>query len=205
MSERFVDPFVDVDHFIDKWWAVPIKMYEDGKFLGERFGGPLWKRKSPLASRGVVDHGLVDISGKRDFSTLWFECRWDAGVDFLQLFHCWLNIAEPNVGMLHVFTDAERNDPRSEAGRWFSTGSFGGPAKPGLPEIGWAMAYGPGYAVDVDVDRITGAGFKVSSIGGAQVVQVTDKLADVVDDYAYFSQRRAQLKSLFRPDLFWIK
>jgi hypothetical protein len=71
--------------------------------------------------------------------------------------------------------------------------------------MGWAMAYGPEDAAEVVVSRILDAGFTVSAIGGAQVVQVTDKLADVVDDYAYFSLRRAQLKSMFRPDLFWIK
>jgi hypothetical protein len=204
-TERFKDPFVNVDHFIEKWWAMPYKMYFDGRFVSEGFHGPMWKRKSALASRGMVNHGLVDVKGEKHSSDLWFECRWDKTVDFFHLFRSWVELPKPCIGMLHVFSDVERDTLHTPAGSSFQVGSFGGRAKPGLPDMGWAMAYGPEYAAEVDVSRIANAGFPVSSIGGAQVVQVTDKLADVVDDYAYFSRRRAQLKSMFRSDLFWIK
>ncbi len=93
----------------------------------------------------------------------------------------------------------------SEEGSWFETGSFGGPAKPGLPNMGWAMAYGESYAAEVDVARIKSAGFPVDEVDGVTIVRVTDKLSDVVDDFDYFSRRRAELKAMFRPDLFWIK
>jgi hypothetical protein len=205
MDERFRDPFIDTDHFIANWWAMPVKSYLDGRLEFEYFKGPLWKRKHPLASQGMVSHGLVDIKGRKTSSTLWLECRWDRSVDFLHLFEKWVALARPAIGMLHLFTDAERQTLSDEAGASFSVGSFGGPAKPGLPDIGWAMAYGPDYAGDVDVARIAEAGFEISEIGGAQVVQVTDRLTDVVDNYAFFARRRAELKSLFRPDLFWIE
>ena len=70
------------------------------------------------------------------------------------------------------------------------------------------MAYGPGYMnyrQDVDVARIRAAGFSVEEKGAVAIIRVTDKLSDVVDDFAHFSRRRAELKSLFRPDLFAIK
>jgi hypothetical protein len=204
-TERFKDPFVDAEHFIEKWWAMPYKMYLDGKFVSEGFHGPMWKRKSVLVSRGMVKHGRLNVKGKKIGSDIWFESQWRKDLNFFGLFERWIGISNPNVGMLHVFTDVERNMLRAQDGLSFEVGSFGGPAKPGLPEMGWAMAYGPEYAAEVDVGRIAGAGFKVSEIGGAQVVQVTDRLADVVDDYASFARRRAELKSLFRPDLFWIK
>src|ERR1700722_19932215 len=70
-TERFKDPFVDVDHFIEKWWAMPYKTYLDGRFTSEGFHGPMWKRKSALASRGMVSHGLVDKKGERHSSDLW--------------------------------------------------------------------------------------------------------------------------------------
>ena len=84
----------------------------------------------------------------------------------------------------------------------FRVGSFGGLAKPDLPSMGWAMAYGTTYAAEVDVARIREGGFPVDEFDGVTIVRVTDKLSDVVDDFEYFSRRRAQLKSLFRPGLF---
>lgn len=70
--------------------------------------------------------------------------------------------------------------------------------------MGWAMAYGPGYAAEVDTARIRARGFPVDEIDGVSIIRVTDKLSDVVEDFEYFSRRRVELKSLFRPSLFWI-
>jgi len=67
------------------------------------------------------------------------------------------------------------------------------------------MAYGPSYAAEVDTARIKAAGFVADERDGVTIVRVTDKLSDVVDDFERFSRRRAELKALFRPDLFWIK
>jgi hypothetical protein len=106
--------------------------------------------------------------------------------------------------MLHVFAgpDLAAGD-RGDSG-WFQTGSFGGPMKPGLPNIGWAMAFGEGYADEVDAEAIRDAGFAVEWLDGAWLVRVTDRLADVAEDFGHFSGRRATLKGLFRPDLFWV-
>lgn len=204
-TERFTEPFVDLDHFMDKWWAMPVKSYVDGRLQGERFGGPLWKRKSSLASRGVIDHGLLNIRNQRTPSGLWFECRWANDVSFDHLFEAWVRLSHPDMGMLHVFTDIERASLHTSAGTSFSVGSFGGPAKPGLPNIGWAMAYGKERAAEVDIERIAAAGFPVREVDGTIIVQVTEKLSDVIDDFPTFSKRRAELKRLFRLGLFWIE
>lgn len=57
----------------------------------------------------------------------------------------------------------------------------------------------------VDAARIRAAGFAVEELEDVIVVRVTDGLSDVVDDFERFSRRRAELKALFRPDLFWIR
>ena len=202
-SERFKDPFVNLDHFIDHWWAIPIKSYMDDRIVGERFGGPMWKRKSTLASRGMISHGVLDVKNERTPSRLWFESRYDAKVDFSRMFNGWVDLARPSIGMLHVFTEAEKVMLQNEAGSWFQSGSFGGPAKPGLPNMGWAMAYGGDYAAEVDVARIKDAGFPVREISNAIIVQITNSLSDVVDDFAFFLDRRAELKRHFRSELFW--
>lgn len=204
-SERYKDPFLGVDDFLANWWAIPVKTTVDGQARPDSFDGPFWKRKSTLVSRGMVNHGITDLWNHRYPSTLWFECRWAKGVDFDHLFESWVGLSRSDIGMLHVFTDSERRKSPTADESSFETGSFGGPAKPGLPNIGWAMAYGESYATEVDAARIKSAGFPVDEGDGVTIVRVTDKLSDVVDDFDHFSRRRAELKALFRPDLFWIK
>jgi len=169
------------------------------------FRGPFWRRKSKLPSRGYVNHGLIDIENKKSSSRIWYECKWSKDVNFDHLFHQWATHLQADVAMLHLFTDPELRKPQTEDERDFELGVFGGAFQPGLPNIGWAMAYGKSYAKDVDVSRIRAAGFDVEEGDGVSIVRVTEKLSDVIDNFAHFSQRRAELKALFRSSLFWIK
>lgn len=201
-SETFKDPFVTLDDFLASWWAMPAQLRVDGSLVSESFWGPMWKRKSPLASRGMVNHGAINQKGQRFPSTLWFEARWHSSVEFERLFDRWVALCRPNVAMLHLFTDKE---PQSGgASSSFAAGSFGGPAKPGLPNIGWAMAYGEEYASEVDQAKIKAAGYSVKMNDGIATVQVTETLSDVVHDFSRFSRQRSALKGMFRPGLFWI-
>lgn len=203
-SEICKERFVDAEHFVNDWWAVPVSVYEDRRYIGNRYAGPFWKRRSNLASRGYVRHGIVDLESKRTLSSIWYQCRWDREIDFSHLFDAWVRLSHPEIGMLHVFTQSELRGTQSEERSWFETGSFGGPFKPGLPNIGWAMAYGKGYSAELDLTRIEAAGFSVDELDGIAVVRVTERLSDVVEDFAYFSSRRTKLKDLFRPGLFWM-
>lgn len=204
-DEQFKDSFNSLDDFVDEWWAIPTTSHTDGRLIGDSFWGPHWKRKSALASRGMVTHGLINLKGERTPSSLWFEARWQPQVGFDDLFEDWVELSKPSVGSLHLFTDSERQQSQGGAAASFAAGSFGGPAKPGIPNIGWAMAYGSDYAAEVDVTRIKAAGFPVDDREGIVIVRVTENLSDVVDNFAHFSRRRAELKAMFRPDLFWIK
>lgn len=201
-SETFKEPFVCVDDFLANWWAMPVQTHIGGRLTGESLWGPMWKRKSALASRGMVNHGLINLKGQRIPSTLWFESRWHPAVDFERLFDRWVTLSRPSVAMLHLFTDAEPQ--QGGAASSFAAGSFGGPAKPGLPNIGWAMAYGEEYSSEVDPARLKACGYAVRVSDQITTVQVTEALSDVSDDFLRFSQRRSALKGLFRPELFWI-
>jgi hypothetical protein len=203
-TENYKDPFLGVDDFLANWWAIPVKTTVDGQARPDSFDSPSWKRKSALVSRGMINHGITDLWYHKHPSRIWYECRWAKNVDFNRLFDTWVRLSNADIGMLHLFTDREKREPQTEDESWFETGSFGGPAKPGLPNMGWAMAYGTGYAAEVDVSRIKAGGFPVDEIDGVTIVRVTDKLSDVVDDFDHFSRRRAELKALFRPGLFWI-
>jgi hypothetical protein len=39
-SERFKDPFIDVNYFVENWWAMPAKSYVDHRYVSESFWGP---------------------------------------------------------------------------------------------------------------------------------------------------------------------
>jgi hypothetical protein len=204
LSEQFTDPFRGTDEFVANWWAMDAESWVEGGPKFEFHHGPEWRRRSALASQGRIHHGIVDIKNQRSPSRISFHARWDRRCDFDRLFREWLALGPADIGMLHLYTEPEQGRPTTEAQSWFQTGNFGGPMKPGLPNIGWAMAYGKAYESEVDVARIRAAGFSVEQQDGVSVVRVTENLSDVVDDFEQFSRRRAELKSLFRPDLFWI-
>ena len=204
-EESYKDSFLGVEDFVANWWAIPVKTTVDGQARPDSFDGPSWMRKSSLIGRGMINHGITDIKYQKHPSSIWFESRWAKDVDFNHLFEAWRELSHPDIAMLHLFTEPEMHWQDYDADMSFRVGSFGGPAKPGLSNIGWAMAYGKGHAHEVDVARIKAAGFPVDERDGVIVVRVTESLADVVNDFDHFSRRRAELKALFRPDLFWIK
>lgn len=47
-------------------------------------------------------------------------------------------------------------------------------------------------------------GYTVESIRNGKLFRVTGSIFDIVDDFPKFSHRRAELKSLFRPEMFLI-
>lgn len=204
-TESCKDSFLGIDDFLANWWAIPVKTTVDGQSRPDRFDGPFWKRKSSLASRGMVNHGITDLWNHRHTSGLWFECRWAEDVDFNHLFDAWVQLSHPDIAMLHVFTDSELHLEDQKSDRSFKLGVLSGGPQQGLPNIGWAMAYGAEFLPEVDVNRIKAAGFPVDQHDKFVVVRVTEKLSDVLHDFAHFSRRRAELKALFRPDLYWIK
>lgn len=203
-SERFSERYVGIDDFVENWWGRNADLYVDGRFLSSSSSGPMWKRKSQPAGRGMIHHGGVNLKGNRINSSIWLESRWAKDIAYSSLFDAWVDLYRPSVGMLHLFTDRELSFLNDETGSWFKNGSFGGPAKPGIPNLGWSMAFGSDYAEGVDVAGIKADGFPIDDFGGLVVVRVTDYISDVVDDFPHFSRRRAKLKTFFPQGLFWI-
>ena len=207
LSEDYDSPYIDIEDFVENWWAMPSKSYFDGKLQKEGYWGPMWRRRRVVTSRGSIKHGTVTKKGYIIPASLGFDAKWHKQMDFNHLFDAWLQISKPEIAMLHVFTSMELptglafDDPINK----FFLGSFGGKACPGIPNMGWAMAYGGDMRKDVMVDPIRQAGFLVDEYDSFIVVRVTENLSDVVDDFAHFSQRRALLKTFFRPDMFKIQ
>lgn len=204
-DESFSDHFVDEDTFISDWWAQRVVSRVNGMLDSECSLGPHWKRKSKLASRGYIEHASKDKFNQRLAGKLWFESRWDRAVDFNRVFEQWANLSHPSIGMLHLFDGAENNHLMNGLESDFRTGVLFDRKGKELLNIGWAMAYGERYADEVDVDRVRAHGFHVEVRDSLVIVRVTEQLSDVIDDFPRFSRRRAELKTLFRPDFFWIK
>lgn len=205
LSERFRHPFINADDFIAKWWAQSTVNHVDGAWDGESCWGPHWKRRSKLASRGYVNHSSMNKFGQRTPGTIWLEARWDKTFDFSWFFNRWVDFSRPSLAMLHLF-DGLENDPGATGPEFdFHLGVLFDQRGREIVNIGWAMAYGEGYAHEVDVERVRAQGFPVDIRNGIVVVRVTEQLSDVIDDFPMFSRRRAELKALFRPELFWIK
>ena len=204
LTENYKDPFRGIDDFLANWWALPVSVTFDGKAMPDRVEGTSWKRKSNLASRGMVNHGLVDMRNYKHTGNIWFESRWAVDVDFNHLFDVWLRMSKPELAIFHLFTEPELHWQDESADKSFRVGTLGGVANLGHPNIGWAMAFGKGYSHEVDVSRIKEAGFPVEEIGDTIVVRVTASIADVVNNFEFFSRRRAELKSIFRPGMFRI-
>lgn len=204
-GETYDADWSGVDDFVENHWAQESWIrdpYSHAKY--EFLTGPEWLRRSRPASSGKVVHKHTTTRGDALAGRLSFDSKWDVSINFEHLFQEWLVAFPARIGMLHVFTGPELRKHQSEAESWFQTGSFGGPMKPGLPNIGWAMVYGGEYRAEVDADAIQAAGFPIEDFGQTWLVRVTDRLADVVDDFAEFSRRRAELKALFQPGLFWM-
>jgi hypothetical protein len=122
-TENYKDPYLGVEDYLENWWAVPTELRLDGVLTAEYFEGRAWKRKSALAGRGMVEHGRITSKNMKIPGYFWFESRWARDVDFDHLFETWVGLSCCEIGMLHLYTDAERKIYDSGAGSSFKVGS----------------------------------------------------------------------------------
>jgi len=111
----------------------------------------------------------------------------------------------PTYGMLHYFVDAEDMPGGNGSPERYFTGGIIPTKDPRIPNLGWANYLGRMFAKAVNPVAIADAGFAIEKIGDGYLIQVTDRLRDVEDNYSYFSERRLELKRLFPDNFFLIK
>lgn len=197
--DKFSKPFV-ASESCREFWASKALIEYDGKSAEFRQDFA-WKRKSATKSAGTVSHTLVNDRGNLVPGAIIFRSDLSRAIDWYSLLKTWSSIFPPQLGMLHLFTAVERS---SESGR-FDSGTFGARWNAHILNMGWAMIYGNEFASEVNFDRIDKAGFPIEKLGESYLVRVTEKIHDVIDDFPYFSRRRAELKGLFRDGLFEMK
>lgn len=207
-------------------WASKTTMRLDGS-PREFFQSFHWRRSKVAKSQGMVTFPSTNLKGTRLSGGLFFESQFKKEIDWRSIFSTWCSVLTPYGAILHPAIDLEqpvrnRRDVREytlddeisqNAWSLFSTGTFHCEFRAGevnslvagLTNLGWASFLGGEHAHEVDEAAISAAGFPVQRIGDGYLVQVTDDINDVTNDFTLFSKRRAELKSLFRDGLFLIK
>ncbi len=161
-----------------------------------------WRRRRSIKSVGSVVHTFKNMIGQVVPGSISLRASYSDEIDWALIFKRWCEIFRPQLGMLHVFTAPElRSD---EINGSFQIGSFNSALNPEIPNIGWSMFYGDEFSREVDCERMNLEGFSAESLMGGYLVKVTGEIGDVISDFPLFSQRRADLKRLFRSDLFLV-
>ncbi|MGU3400493.1 hypothetical protein ACLBWS_12245 [Brucellaceae bacterium D45D] len=186
-----------------------------------------WKRTKVAKSQGVVTFPSVNLKGKKIPGRLLLQSQYRKEVDWISLFKGWCETAQAYAGILHPLISQEgpqksdhdvRDNSFAESVQqqaWsrflggelcseFRAGELNSLVS-GLTNLGWATWFGGDLANEVDQRSIAAAGFPIYRLDSGYLIQVTDDINDVVNDFAMFSKRRAELKSLFKSKLFLIK
>ncbi|RYF50778.1 MAG: hypothetical protein EOO38_04850 [Cytophagaceae bacterium] len=200
-ADKFVEAFMGGDES-QRIWASKVSIRIDGA-LSDFYQDFAWRRKKTLKCSGSVVHTARNARGQLVPGAVSFRSAVSAKIDWYSLFKEWCKVFPPQLGMLHLFSNPELG--AQEKYNSFQVGSFNSALKPDVPNMGWAMFFGDEFAAEVDVDRIAASGFLVESLSHGYLVRVTANIQDVAENFLLFSRRRAELKRLFRKDLFLIK
>ncbi|UTW46448.1 hypothetical protein KFE80_06100 [bacterium SCSIO 12696] len=199
--EQKIGPFESVES-TEPYWAYISKMRVDGS-LSEFPIGLRWKRTRAVKYEAEVRHTDRNIKGDIIEGRLDIYAEPHKKIDWGGLGVKLGEAMNASVAMAHCFASFDdqkyvHGTPESA----FRTLSI----KDGkIPNFGWGMFLGGEFSKEVKFDLISSAGFIVKQAAEGFWIQVTEDINDVANNFTFFSRRRAELKSLFRNDLFLIK
>ncbi|NVZ29651.1 hypothetical protein HX881_29155 [Pseudomonas gingeri] len=200
-ADKFIEPFMGTAAS-EGDWAAKAAIRVNG-VLSDFYQDFAWRRKKAVKCSGSVVHTARNARGQLVPGAISFRSVSSERVDWYSLFKAWCEIFPPQLGMLHLFSEPELGP--HEKNNSFQIGSFNSALKPDVPNIGWVMFYGDEFSAEVDAERIAASGFPIEKLNNGYLVRVTESLQEVASNFPLFSKRRAELKSLFREDLFLIK
>lgn len=199
--EDKIGPFESIEK-TEPYWAQLAQMRVNGA-LSEFPVGLRWKRNRTVKYEAEISHTRKDARGNVVDGRLNVYAAVHKKTDWRLLGARLSELIGAKMAMLHCFASFDSQPVKSNTPESYFRSFTIQNGK--IPNIGWAMFYGAKFAHEVDAAAISAAGFPVQKIGDGYLVQVTEDINDVVNDFAMFSKRRAELKSLFRDDLFLIK
>ena len=198
---RNTTPFGDLESALERW-GLP-------KYLDMRGGEPWcyhgarWKRAREPRYKCYFFHGMLDRYYKLTPSSLTLTAKWNAEVDWKELFGRLCSLSDAQAGLIHHFTPQEL--PTARLG--FADGSIFPISHSRLcdlsfTDISWAMTFGAEFLDRVDIAAIAAAGFPTKPAGTGYIVQVTDSLLDVSKRFGHFCERREALRALLPDSIF---
>ncbi len=199
--EDKVGPFISIEQ-TEPYWAQFAKMRFNGS-LSEFPIGLRWKRSRTVKYEAEISHTGRDIKGNLIEGRLNIYAAVHHKTDWRKLGMQLSEVMNSTVTMVHCFASQDNQkcsygSPESNF-RSFVINNYQ------IPNLSWGMFFGGSWTEEVDVAAISAAGFPVQKVGSGYWVQVTKDINDVANDFAMFSKRRAELKCLFREDMFLMK
>lgn len=203
-----------------RYWSIDAMTRVERGAIEFKFG-PIWRRRSSLASTGSVSHG--DRSERNADSTFRLYARTAGSVDWLNLFSKLCTLFKPAYGMLHCFPTQEikKLDYQSFDGAVAGEIAFttrvaadGNLVRPDLwrltfprqfiylPELSWANYFGPEWAGTYDVEGLIRLAHAAWRDEHGLFLQVSENLSDVSKNYETFSKQRDLLRTCFVPGTF---
>lgn len=174
-----------------------------------------WYRDAPPAGYGGVSFTAINQKGSLNRGCVNATFDYPSGRDWLGALEHLCQGFSAYFGYVHLVTQSERvgelvigGPPgRKEEYRISSTAPFPyiGHEGPVLSNLGWATFLDQPFIDEALWAKIAEADYQVERIGSGGIIRLTDQMTDLIDDYPAFSNRRAQLKQMFPPDLFRIK
>ncbi len=203
-AEPIKTPFVSIDDCKERW--APKATMRGLGVVADVALPFLWKRDRPIKYYGHVMHTSTNFKGQMTLGQVIVRSDIERGIDWSSIFGELCAIAKPKFGMLHLFTapelaKAEFKSPQSS----FQIGPAGWSLDSGIPNLGWANYLGDDFAADVDITQLAAHGFSAHRMGEDCLITTTRDLFDVADNFGTFSDRRSNLKKLFRTGLFQIE
>ena len=197
-ADKFTDKFLSRSES-EKYWSSPAILVSNGIKINF-YQDFAWRRKHVVRSSGYVVHRKLNLKSQIVPGIVNFRSDIDNKVDFYLLFRQWCEIFQPQIAMLHLFSELEVN--KNNKNDSFQIGSFNSLMKPEIPDMAWAMFYSEEFFLDVDFKKIYEAGFLVEKINFGYLIRVTNSIENVFTDFKNFSDRRIELKKFFHKDMF---
>ena len=220
---------MSAEDFAAHWLTlIPVEIRDRrGGTVTDRYNhtqGAEWRTKGALSGGGRVRFSSAnDPNGSHEIT---LEHNYSARVDWNALFRSLTSLFEPSHAMIHVFTDQELemvdkqerfafNGPIAgepyftswidSSGDWRRPDSFQLEEHRRyrfLPELAWANVLGREFDNRYDAVKVAQKSAVFELVGASNYIQITDKIADVVNNPTEFFQARAKLKEFFVNDVF---
>jgi hypothetical protein len=186
----------------EKYWAQKSVMQVQGSSL-EFSVGLRWKRKKAAKYDAEISHTYRNIKGEQINGSLIIQAQFNIKVEWLNVFREACLAMSADYALMHIFTGVETANVTSGSPEsFFNSGVL---HKGKVPNIGWAAFYGGELSKLIDTEQLIAAGFLVEKIGGGYLVRVTENIQDIIENFSFFSKRRAEMKKIFPEGFFLIQ